>query len=111
MESSDKTSSTGVGNGKPLQYSCPKKPMISMRKQKDSRVLHKGADLLGLRFVPVPGPSSSADQVLGKCSHPQWKAATYCLPYSVFWRKGNPLTLLVGMQTSTAAMENSVEIP
>jgi len=26
------------------------------------------------------------------------------------WRKGNPLTLLVGMQTSTATMENSVEI-
>ena len=26
-------------------------------------------------------------------------------------RKGNPLTLLVGMQTSTATMENSVEIP
>ena len=27
------------------------------------------------------------------------------------WRKGNPLTLLVGMQISTATMENSVEIP
>ena len=27
------------------------------------------------------------------------------------WRKGNPLTLLVGMQTSTATTENSVEIP
>ena len=27
------------------------------------------------------------------------------------WRKGNPLTLLVGMQTSPAIMENSVEIP
>ena len=27
------------------------------------------------------------------------------------WSKGNPLTLLVGMQTSTATMENSVEIP
>ena len=26
-------------------------------------------------------------------------------------RKRNPLTLLVGMQTSTATMENSVEIP
>ena len=26
------------------------------------------------------------------------------------WRKGNPLTLLVGMKTSTATMENSVEI-
>ena len=25
------------------------------------------------------------------------------------WRKRNPLTLLVGMQTSTATMENSVE--
>ena len=30
---------------------------------------------------------------------------------SSVWRKGNPLTLLVGMQTSTATMENSVEIP
>ena len=27
------------------------------------------------------------------------------------WRKGNPPTLLVGLQTSTATMENSVEIP
>ena len=27
------------------------------------------------------------------------------------WRKGIALTLLVGMQTSTAAMENSAEIP
>ena len=29
----------------------------------------------------------------------------------VFSRRRNPLTLLVGMQTSTATMENSVEIP
>ena len=27
------------------------------------------------------------------------------------WRKGNPLKIVVGMQTSTATMENSVEIP
>ena len=27
------------------------------------------------------------------------------------WRKGNPLTLLVAMPTSTATMENSVENP
>ena len=27
------------------------------------------------------------------------------------WRKGNPLTLLVGMQTGTTTVENSVEIP
>ena len=27
------------------------------------------------------------------------------------WRNGNSLTLLVGMQTGAAALENSVEIP
>ena len=27
------------------------------------------------------------------------------------WRKGNPLTLFVGLQTSSATIENSVEIP
>ena len=27
------------------------------------------------------------------------------------WRKGNPVTLLVGMQTGTATTENGVEMP
>ena len=27
------------------------------------------------------------------------------------WRNGNPLALLVGMQTGTATLENSVEVP
>ena len=27
------------------------------------------------------------------------------------WKKGNPLTLLVGLETGTATKENSVEIP
>ena len=27
------------------------------------------------------------------------------------WRKGNPLTLLVGMYIDTATLENSMEIP
>ena len=27
------------------------------------------------------------------------------------WRKGNPLALLVGMQTGAATLENSVEVP
>ena len=34
MESSDKTRSTGEGNGKPLQYSCLENPMNSMKRQK-----------------------------------------------------------------------------
>ena len=35
VESSDKTWSTGEGNGKPLQYSCLENPMNSMKMQKD----------------------------------------------------------------------------
>ena len=34
VESSDKTWSTGEGNGKPLQYSCPKNPTDRMKRQK-----------------------------------------------------------------------------
>ena len=33
--SSDKTWSTGEGNGKPLQYSCLENPMNSLKKQKE----------------------------------------------------------------------------
>ena len=43
---------------------------------------------LGLRFVPVPGPSSSGDQVLGERSRPQVGGVSYHLPSpcrSVFW--------------------------
>ena len=35
---------------------------------------------LGLRFAPVPGPSSSRDEVLGVQDRPQLKAAIYPLP-------------------------------
>ena len=35
VEKSDKTWSTGEGNGKPLQYSCLENPMNSMKKEKD----------------------------------------------------------------------------
>ena len=35
VESSDKTWSTGKGNGKPLQYSCLENPMNNMKRQKD----------------------------------------------------------------------------
>ena len=34
VESSDKTLSTGKGNGKPLQYPCLENPMNSMKRQK-----------------------------------------------------------------------------
>ena len=35
VESSEKTWSTGEGNGKPLQYSCLENPMNSMKRQND----------------------------------------------------------------------------
>ena len=35
VESSDKTWSTGEGNGKSLQYSCLENPMNSMKRQKE----------------------------------------------------------------------------
>ena len=35
VERSDKTWSTGEGNGNPLQYSCLDNPMNSMKRQKD----------------------------------------------------------------------------
>ena len=39
VERSDRMWSTGEGNGKPLQYSCLENPMISMKRQKDRRIL------------------------------------------------------------------------
>ena len=35
----------------------------------------------------------------------------FCQMWESVWRKGNPLTLLVGQQIIIAAMENSVETP
>ena len=46
VESSDKTWSTGKGNGKPLQYPCLENPMNSMKRQKD-RTLNDELPRLG----------------------------------------------------------------
>jgi len=35
----------------------------------------------------------------------------YILMLEWMWRKGNPLTLLVGMQAGTVTLENSMEVP
>ena len=40
VERSDRTWSTGEGNGKPLQYSCLENPMNSMKRQND-RILNE----------------------------------------------------------------------
>jgi len=51
VESSDKTWSTGEGNGKPRQYSCPENPMNSMKKQKDMTLKDELPRLVGAQYA------------------------------------------------------------
>ena len=51
VESSDKTCSTGEGNGKPLQYSCLENPMNSMKWQKDRTLKDELLRLVGAKYA------------------------------------------------------------
>ena len=51
VESSDKTWSTGKGNGKPLQYSCLENPMNNMKRQKDRTLKDEAPRSVGDQYV------------------------------------------------------------
>ena len=51
VESSDKTWSTGEGNGKSLQYSYLENPINSMKKQKDITLKDELPRLIGAQYV------------------------------------------------------------
>ena len=51
VESSDKTWSTGEGNGKPLQYSCLENPMNSMKMQKDRTLKDELPRSMGTKYA------------------------------------------------------------
>ena len=51
VESSDKTWSTGEGNGKPLQYSCLENPMNHMKRQKDRTLKDELPRLVGAQYA------------------------------------------------------------
>ena len=51
VESSDKTWSTGEGNGKPLQYSCLENPMSSMKRQKDRTLKDELSRSVGAQYA------------------------------------------------------------
>ena len=51
VESSDKTWSTGEGNGKPLQYSCFEIPMNSMKRQKDKTLKEELPRLVRAKYA------------------------------------------------------------
>ena len=50
VESSDNMWSTGEGNGKPLQYSCPENPMNSTKRQKDMTLKDELPRLVGAQY-------------------------------------------------------------
>ena len=50
-KSSDKMWSTGEMNGKPLQYSCLKHPMNSMKRQKDRTLKDELPRLVGAQYA------------------------------------------------------------
>ena len=51
LERSDKTWSTGEGNGKPLQYSCLENPMNSMKRQKDKTLKEELPRSVGAQYA------------------------------------------------------------
>ena len=51
MESSNKTWSTGEGNGKPLQYSCLQNLINSIKRQKDRTLKDELSRLVGAHDV------------------------------------------------------------
>ena len=51
VESFDKMWSTGERNGKPLQYSCLKNPMITMKRQKDMTLEDEFPRSLGAQYA------------------------------------------------------------
>ena len=51
VESSDKTWSTGEGNGKPLQYSCLENPMNSMKRQKNRTLKEELLRSVGAQYA------------------------------------------------------------
>jgi len=51
VETSDKTWSTGEGNGKPIQYSCIKNPVNSMKKQNDRTLKEELLRSVGAQYA------------------------------------------------------------
>ena len=51
VESSDKTRSTGEGNGKPIQYSCLKNPMNSVKRKKDRTLKDELPRSIGAQYA------------------------------------------------------------
>ena len=60
VESSDKMWSTGEGNGKPLQHSCPDNPMNNMKRQKDRTLKDELPRSVGAQYATGEEPRNSS---------------------------------------------------
>ena len=77
VERSDRMSSTGEGNGKPLQYSCLENPMNSMKKQNDSILKEElpRSVLVPNMLLEISGeitPERMKGWIKSKCSTQLW---------------------------------------
>ena len=72
MKCSDKTWSTGEGNGKLLQYSCLKNSMDSMKRQKDMALESEPLVRVGVEWRAITN-SSRKNEAAG----PKWKQRSF----------------------------------
>ena len=71
VECSDKTWSTGEGNGKPLQYSCLEKPMNSMKRQKDRTLKDELPRSVGAQYATEEERRNNSRR--NEETEPKWK--------------------------------------
>ena len=65
VESSDKTWSTGEGNGKPSQYSCFDNPMNNMKRQKDRMLKDESPRLVGAKYATGDQQRNTLERMKG----------------------------------------------
>ena len=74
VESSDKTWSTGEGNGKPLQYSCIENPINTMKRQKDKTLKDEFPRSVGAQYATGEqwrnNSTKNEEMVLKQKQHP-----------------------------------------
>ena len=63
VESSEKTGSTGEGNGKPLQYSCLENPMNSVKRQKNRTLKDELPRFVGANMLLVMSGEITAERM------------------------------------------------
>ena len=97
-----------VEDGEATKYYCIAQETIFLQRHTDGKQTHE-------RMLNITHYQRNANQDHNQV--PSHTSQNGCDPkvykqqtLERVWRKGNPLTLFVGMQTSTATLENSVEI-